>query len=98
MSYAGRNDGDPGFTRAIWCLIHHLAARQVVETGVAHGVTSWFVLEVLYRNDSRHLWSIDLPTLLQPEFHQEIQPRLQSDRPDIGSAVWDEFTSLLGLS
>ncbi len=72
MSYSGWNDGDPGLTRAIWCLIHHLAARQVVETGVAHGVTSRFVLEALQRNDGGRLWSIDVPPLLQPEFHQEI--------------------------
>jgi hypothetical protein len=36
MSYSGWNDGDPGLTRAIRCLIHHLAASQVIETGVAH--------------------------------------------------------------
>jgi hypothetical protein len=50
MSFSGWNDGDPGLTRAIWCLIHHLAASQVVETGVAHGITSRFVLEALQRN------------------------------------------------
>jgi hypothetical protein len=72
MSYSGWNDGDPGLTRAIWCLIHHLAASRVVETGVAHGVTSRFVLEALQRNDGGRLWSIDMPPLLLPELHQEI--------------------------
>ena len=72
MSYSVWNDGDPGVTRAIWCLIRHLAASKVVETGVAHGVTSRFVLEALQRNGGGHLWSIDLPLLLLPELQQEI--------------------------
>jgi predicted O-methyltransferase YrrM len=48
------------------------SASQVVETGVAHGVTSRFVLEALQRNGGGRLWSIDVPPLLQPELHQEI--------------------------
>ena len=55
------NDGDAGLTRAIWCLVRHLKPTNVVETGVAHGVTSRFILEALERNGHGHLWSIDLP-------------------------------------
>ncbi|MBV9581292.1 MAG: class I SAM-dependent methyltransferase [Chloroflexi bacterium] len=55
------NDGDAGFVRAITCLIRHLNLRYVVETGVAHGVTSRFILEALSRGNGGHLWSIDLP-------------------------------------
>jgi predicted O-methyltransferase YrrM len=72
MSYLGWNDGDPAFIRAIWCLIRHLSAHRVVETGVAHGVTSRFVLEALARNGGGHLWSIDLPPQLHPELHWQI--------------------------
>jgi hypothetical protein len=57
------NDGDAGFVRALWCLTGHLRPRKVVETGVAHGVTSRFILEALARNRCGHLWSIDLPPL-----------------------------------
>ena len=60
-SFGCWNDGDPAFVRAIWCLIRHLRASNVIETGVAHGVTSRFILEALERNESGHLWSIDLP-------------------------------------
>jgi predicted O-methyltransferase YrrM len=60
-SFATWNDGDLGFVRAIWCLIRHLRPGNVVETGVAHGVTSRFILEALERNGSGKLWSIDLP-------------------------------------
>jgi predicted O-methyltransferase YrrM len=72
MSYLVWNDGDPGLVRAIWCLIRHLKPRKIVETGVAHGVTSRFILEALSRNGGGHLWSIDLPPLFQPEVHTQI--------------------------
>ena len=71
MSYLGWNDGDPEFVRAIWCLVRHLGAQRVVETGV-HGVTSRFVLEALARNGGGHLWSIDLPPPAHPELHWHI--------------------------
>jgi predicted O-methyltransferase YrrM len=72
MSYLGWNDGDPEFVRAIWCLALHLRAQRVVETGVAHGVTSRFLLEALSRNGGGHLWSIDLPPPAHPELHWHI--------------------------
>jgi hypothetical protein len=60
-SFKGWNDGDAAFVRAIWCLTRHLRPINVIETGVAHGVTSRFILEALERNGSGHLWSIDRP-------------------------------------
>jgi Methyltransferase domain len=63
QSFLGWNDGDAGLVRAIWCLTRHLRPQHVVETGVAHGVTSRFILEALERNGEGHLWSIDLPPL-----------------------------------
>jgi hypothetical protein len=62
-SFGSWNDGDAGLVRAIWCLIRHLKPGKVVETGVAHGVTSRFILEALERNEDGHLWSIDLPPI-----------------------------------
>jgi len=62
-SFKGWNDGDAGLVRAIWCLTRHLRPHNVVETGVAHGVTSRFILEALERNGGGHLWSIDHPPL-----------------------------------
>jgi hypothetical protein len=62
-SFKAWNDGDAGFVRAIWCLIRHLKSNHVVETGVAHGVTSRFILEALEQSGGGHLWSIDLPPL-----------------------------------
>jgi len=60
-SFGPWNDGDPAFVRAVWCLIRHLRPSKIVETGVAHGVTSRFILEALEKNGAGHLWSIDLP-------------------------------------
>jgi hypothetical protein len=62
-SFLSWNDGDAGFVRTIWCLTRHLRPEKVVETGVAHGVTSRCILEALERNASGHLWSIDLPPI-----------------------------------
>jgi hypothetical protein len=62
-SFKWWNDGDAGLVRAIWCLVRHLKPKRIVETGVAHGVTSRFILEALKRNGDGQLWSIDLPPL-----------------------------------
>jgi predicted O-methyltransferase YrrM len=69
-SYLFWNDGDPAFLQAIWRLIRSLNAAKVVETGVAHGVTSRIILEAL--NGRGHLWSIDLPPTWAPDLHREI--------------------------
>ena len=63
QSFQSWNDGDAGLVRALWCLISHLRLKRIVETGVAHGVTSRVMLEALQRNGDGHLWSIDLPPI-----------------------------------
>jgi Methyltransferase domain len=70
-SYGGWNDGDRAFAEAIWCIVAHLRPATVVETGVAHGVTSRVILQGLERNGSGHLWSVDLPAV-DPALHREI--------------------------
>jgi predicted O-methyltransferase YrrM len=71
FSFYGWNDGDAGFVRAIWCLIRHLRPVNVVETGVAHGMTSRFILEALETIGAGQLWSIDLPPL-NPTTRREV--------------------------
>jgi hypothetical protein len=78
-SFGAWNDGDAAFMRVIWCLIRHLKPGNVIETGVAHGFSSRFILEALEKNGPGHLWSIDLPPL---------DPALQSQ---VGVAVGDRF-------
>ncbi len=90
-SYLGHNDGDPAFIRAIWCVIAHSQASTIVETGVAHGVTSRFVLEGLVRNGGGHLWSIDLPPQTVSGVHDEIGAA-------VGEALRTHWTYIRGSS
>ena len=79
-SFKGWNDGDAAFVRAIWCLTRRLRPRNVVETGVGHGVTSRFILEALERNGDGHLWSIDRPPMereWQEQIGMAVDSRLQ---------------------
>jgi hypothetical protein len=78
-TYKGNNDGDAGLVRAIWCFVRHRQPLTVVETGVAHGMTSRLILEAMERNGKGHLWSIDRP------------PREKELRAEIGMAVSDRF-------
>jgi len=88
-SYSMFNDGDQAFVQAIWSLIRKLNATRIVETGVAHGVTTRFILEALAGRGQ--LWSIDLPPTAAPELHR-----------DIGAAVgiWpaEQWSLILGPS
>jgi hypothetical protein len=89
-SFQWWNDGDAGLVRAIWCLTRYLRPQNVVETGVAHGVTSRFILEALKRNGDGHLWSIDLPPL-DRSWHEEIGAA-------VGHGHSDRWTYIKGSS
>jgi hypothetical protein len=79
-AFGGWGDGEPGMTRAIWCLVLHSKPRHAIETGVARGITSRFVLEALERNRSGHLWSVDLPPQLKSELHDQIGAAVPSEK------------------
>lgn len=71
-AFAGWGDGEPGFARAVWCVVRHLQPRTIVETGVARGITTRVALEALEANGEGHLWSIDLPPARAPQLHDQI--------------------------
>ena len=71
-NYGNDDDADSGLARTLWCLVHHLRAEQVVETGVAHGVSSRIMLEALRRSGDGRLASIDLAPLTIPERAAEV--------------------------
>ncbi len=71
QSYGCYSDADSSLCRATWCVVVHSRPDVVIETGVAHGVTSRIVLEALKQNDIGHLWSIDLPHPLDPRLHTQ---------------------------
>jgi hypothetical protein len=77
-TYRGWNDGDRAQAEAIWCLVAHLRPATVIETGVAHGLTSRVILEGLQRNGTGHLWSVDLPAV-DPALHREIGAAIPAD-------------------
>lgn len=64
-AFGGWDDGDARFVRLAWCLARHLRPRTVLETGVARGLTTRTLIESLERNGNGHLWSVDLPPLLE---------------------------------
>jgi Methyltransferase domain len=78
-AFGGWADGEPGMTRAAWCLIRHLQPAHVVETGVARGFTTRMILEGFERNGAGHLYSIDLPPTLRPDLHAQIGAAVRSD-------------------
>jgi hypothetical protein len=72
-AFAGRwGDGEPGLARAIWCIARHLRPEHVVETGVARGITTRFLLDALDRNGAGRLCSVDLPPRAEPALQQQI--------------------------
>jgi predicted O-methyltransferase YrrM len=93
-SFRDWNDGDAAFVRSLWCLIRHRSLRTVVETGVAHGVTSRIMLEALAQNRAGHLWSIDLPPI-EREWRRQVGMAVARRRADRWSYI--EGTSRLHL-
>jgi hypothetical protein len=70
-AFGGWDDGDPRFVRLAWCLARHLRPERVLETGVARGLATRAVLEAFGRNGGGHLWSVDLPPLLEHDLSNE---------------------------
>lgn len=54
-------DADTTLAHVLFCVALHLDAERVVETGVARGVSSRFLLRALEQHGHGGLWSIDLP-------------------------------------
>jgi len=65
------SDADRSLCRAAWCTVLHIRPGIVVETGVAHGVSSRIVLEAMNQNGCGHLWSIDLPYPIDRRLHAQ---------------------------
>jgi hypothetical protein len=78
-TYGWYSDAEVSLSRAVWCTVRHTRPEVVVETGVAHGVTSRIVLEGLLRNDRGQLWSIDLPHPLDRRLHAQTGAAVTDD-------------------
>lgn len=58
------HDVNMAMARALWCLVRHKKPERIIETGVARGIGTRFILEALEANGAGHLWSIDLPPIV----------------------------------
>jgi len=68
-TYGWYSDADIELCSAMWCAARHIRPSVVIETGVAHGISSRVVLEALTKNKTGHLWSIDLPHPFNHRLH-----------------------------
>ena len=66
------HDGSPILGELLYSVTRALRPRVVVETGVAHGVTSCHILSALARNGLGTLDSIDLPPLVDKEVENTV--------------------------
>ena len=70
-TYGWYSDAEIGLCSAIWCTMRHVRPEVVIETGVAHGISSRVILEAMSLNDRGQLWSIDLPHPLKHDLHNQ---------------------------
>lgn len=70
-TYGNYSDADTSLCKAIWCAIRHVRPKVVIETGVAHGVSSQVALEALATNKYGRLWSIDLRHPFHADLHSQ---------------------------
>jgi predicted O-methyltransferase YrrM len=51
------------FGKLIYFLVRCVKPESMIETGVAHGVSSWTILNAMHKNQKGKLYSIDFPNL-----------------------------------
>ncbi len=49
------------FGKWIYCTVRVLQPEVMIETGVAHGSSTWIILNAMHKNKKGQLYSIDLP-------------------------------------
>jgi hypothetical protein len=59
----GNWDGTKTLCEVIYCIVRLKRPGVIVETGVARGVSSSYILKALDKNANGHLYSIDMPML-----------------------------------
>lgn len=55
------NNLNTTFGKWMYCCIRVLKPESMIETGVAHGASSWIILNAMHKNGKGRLYSIDLP-------------------------------------
>lgn len=75
---------NPTFQTVIYALIRHLMPENVVETGVANGVSSTIILTALDLNKKGKLHSVDLPTTYWENTPYRNEDKVQVKNNDVG--------------
>ena len=55
------NNLNTTFGKWIYCVVRATKPDVMVETGVAHGYSSWIILNAMHKNEKGKLYSVDLP-------------------------------------
>jgi hypothetical protein len=58
-----RRDGGAALAEMLYIITRHQKPQSVLETGVARGISSAFILSAMEHNGHGRLWSIDLPPM-----------------------------------
>jgi predicted O-methyltransferase YrrM len=58
-----KHNADPKLASICYALCRALKPKNVIETGVAYGITTAFILKAMHVNGIGHLYSVDLPPL-----------------------------------
>jgi len=78
------------FGKFLYFIVRMAAPEVMVETGVAHGVSSWTILNAMHRNGKGKLYSIDLPNLdLQSYNPENLQKTSGWVVPDLLRQRWE---------
>lgn len=78
------------FGKFLYFIVRMAQPEVMVETGVAHGVSSWTILNALFKNGKGRLYSIDLPDHdLQSYNPSNIRQSSGWVVPDVLRAQWE---------
>ncbi len=79
------------FGKWIWCCVRVLQPDIMVETGVAHGSSTWIILNAMHLNKKGKLHSIDLPNNDTNSAYnfQQTQPSTGWMVPDTLKSKWE---------
>ncbi len=84
------------FGKFLYFIVRCAKPEIMIETGVAHGVSSWTILNAMHRNGMGKLYSIDLPNLDLKSYNpQNISQQSGWVVPDLLRQKWE---LLLGSS
>lgn len=78
------------FGKWIYCCVRVLQPEVMIETGVAHGASSWMILNALHKNGKGKLYSIDLPDNdTNPAYNFQSTPQTGWIVPDVLKNRWE---------